>query len=121
VEWGDITMRLLLACALAVCCLAGPGWSQGADPDTTPTPRSRSDQDASFEFVDSQDAYWVTKAFNDTLYYNGGGSVNSVRLERDQFRNDDVLRKIYKPSKVEVKGSTKGPTLKMGDKEAKTP
>ena len=117
-------MRRLMACALTLFCLAAPGWSQG-EPDIPKTERTRQEQEPEFEFLDSQDAYWVTKGFNDTLYYNGGGSFNSVRLERDQFRNDDVLRKIYKPGKVEVISSSKDsknpPVLKMGGQETKTP
>ncbi|MBT9588847.1 hypothetical protein IV102_36265 [bacterium] len=115
-------MRRVLAGALTLFCLAAPGWSQGAEPDTAAAPRSRQEQEPDVEFLDSRDAYWVTKAFNDTLYVNGGGSINACRLERDQFRNDDILRKIYKPSKVEVKTSSKDvPTLKMGGKDVKVP
>ena len=114
-------MRRVLACALTLFCLAAPGWSQGAEPDTAPPPKA-AQEDSGVEFLDSPDAYWVTKEFNDTLYMNGGGSINACRLERDQFRSDDVLRKIYKPSKVEVKSSSKDvPTLKMGGKDVKVP
>ncbi len=120
-------MRQLIVCAAALCCLTGPSWSQGADRDTAETaPKNVERKGSDVEFIDSTDAYWVTKSFNDTLYCNGGGSVNSCRLERDQFRNDDVLSKIYKPAKVEVKvnGKVQQPTmpvLKMGGKEVKVP
>lgn len=115
-------MRKVLACAALLFCFAAPTWSQEpqSEPDTT---RTRAEQEPDVEFLDSADAYWVTKGFNDTLYYNGGGSVNSVRLERDQWRNDEALKKMQKPlGKIEVKGkSATRPVLKMGGKEVKTP
>jgi len=117
-------MRRVIAGALTVLSLMAPTWSQESKPETSDSTTATKRPEPDVEFVDSQDAYWVTKAFNDTVYYNGGGSINSVRNERDQFRNDEVLRKIYKPAKVEIKVSSKdakGPVLKMGDKEVKVP
>ena len=118
-------MRRVLVCAVALTCLAAPSWSQGADSDTTAGTKTSEKKDSGVEFLDSSDAYWVTKGFNDTLY--GGGSVNSVRLERNQFRNNDILSKIYKPTKiveVTINGKVQPPTvptLKMNGKEVKGP
>lgn len=120
-------MRHYLVCTLLVGCLWASGWAQSdpASPSPSePAKASSSSNEPDVEFIDSKDAYWVNKGFNDTLFYGApGGSVNAVRLERDQFRSDDVLRKIYKPPQgVEVKGSNKtAPVLKMGGKESKTP
>lgn len=72
-----------------------------------------------FDFVDSSEAYWVTRSLNDTLYNQG--SVNAVNLERDQVRKDDKLATMYKPPEVvevRVKGKPVGPmpTLKINGK-----
>ena len=54
-----------------------------------------------FKFVDSPNAYWVTRGLNDTLY-NAGYSPNAVSAERDQVRqdDDDPISKMYKPPQV---------------------
>jgi len=121
-------MRRIILSALVLGCLAVPGWSQGAQPDTSDkanTEKKTGDVE-DVEFLDSREAYWVTKGFNDMLYYNGGGTPNSVRAERDKFRADEALNKITKPMVVEVKvqGKTEAqsmPPLKIGGKEEKLP
>lgn len=113
-------MKTLLSTAL-VACLCLPSWSQAASENEG---QSRRPKGPDIEFLDSTEAYWVNKSFNDTLFYGAGGSVNSVRKERDQFRNDEALRKIYKPTKIveiTVSGNpqtTPMPRLRMDGKEA---
>lgn len=121
-------MRRIIMSALVLGCLAVPGWSQGAEPDTSTkaTTEKKTGDVEDVEFLDSREAYWVNKGFNDMLYYNGGGTPNSVRAERDKFRADEALSKITKPMVVEVKvtGKTEAqsiPPLKMGGKEEKLP
>ncbi|MBS2037391.1 hypothetical protein JST97_20550 [bacterium] len=122
-------MRRIFVCACVFGFLAVPGWSQatGSDTSTTPTTKeARTGDVEDVEFIDSREAYWVNKGFNDMLYYNGGGSPSSVRAERDKFRADEALNKITKPMVVEVKvtGKTEAqsiPSLKMGGKEVKVP
>ncbi|MBX3170875.1 MAG: hypothetical protein KF760_25940 [Candidatus Eremiobacteraeota bacterium] len=122
-------MRRIMMSAFVLGCLAVPGWSQGAEADTSttkPTTEKRSSDVEDVEFIDSREAYWVNKGFNDMLYYNGGGTPNSVRAERDKFRADEALSKITKPMVVEVKVSGKTeaqsiPPLKIGGKEEKLP
>jgi len=123
-------MRRILFSAFVLGCLAVPGWSQGAEADTSPTKtettEKRTGDVEDVEFLDSREAYWVNKGFNDMLYTNGGGSLNSVRAERDKFRAEEALNKITKPMVMEVKVSGKTeaqsiPTLKMGQKEVKVP
>lgn len=123
-------MRRIFVCACVLGFLAVPGWSQatGSDASTsTPTTSDKKTGDVEdVEFIDSREAYWVNKGFNDMLYYNGGGGPSSVRAERDKFRADEALNKITKPMVVEVKvtGKTEAqsiPPLKMGGKEVKVP
>jgi hypothetical protein len=119
-------MRRILFSAFVLGCLAVPGWSQGAQADTKPATTEKKTDVEDVEFLDSREAYWVNKGFNDMLYYNGGGSVNAVRAERDKFRADEALSKITKPMVVEVKvtGKTEAqsmPPLKIGGKEEKLP
>ena len=123
-------MRRILFSAFVLGCLAVPGWSQGAEPDTSTTKTATTDKRTGdvddVEFLDSREAYWVNKGFNDMLYTNGGGSMNSVRAERDKFRADEALNKITKPMVLEVKVSGKTeaqslPTLKMDKKEVQVP
>jgi len=122
-------MRRIILSALVLGCLAVPGWSQGAEPDTSATKTTTEKKTGDVEdveFLDSREAYWVTKGFNDMLYYNGGGTPNAVRAERDKFRADEALNKITKPMVVEVKvqGKTEAqsmPPLKIGGKEEKLP
>lgn len=122
-------MRRIIMSAFVLGCLAVPGWSQGADADTSATKATtekRTGDVEDVEFLDSREAYWVNKGFNDMLYYNGGGTPNSVRAERDKFRADEALNKITKPMVVEVKvtGKTEAqsmPPLKRGGKEEKLP
>ena len=53
-----------------------------------------------FDFVDSSEAYWVTRGLNDTLY-NAGYSPNAVSAERDQVRGTaEKVTKMYKPPEV---------------------
>lgn len=74
-------------------------------------------------FLNSEESYWVNKGFNDTIYTGNSGSQNSARSERDQFRADQALDAIYKPTEVvqvTVVGRPKPatmPTLKMGGRE----
>ncbi len=119
-------MRRIIMSAFVLGCLAVPGWSQGADADTSTTKPTTEKTSSDVEFLDSREAYWVNKGFNDMLYYNGGGTYNSVRAERDKFRADEALSKITKPMVVEVKVSGKTeaqsmPPLKRGGKEEKLP
>lgn len=115
-------MRAVFSLAL-LACLALPGWSQAADSKDEGQKRPSGPE---VEFLDSTEAYWVNKGFNDTLFYGAGGSMNSARNERDQFRSDQALRKIYKPTRVieiRVDGKTQqvaAPTLKMDGKAVKT-
>ena len=112
-------MKKLALVLLAGLVLASPSWAQSSS-NNDPRPKNEGPE---VEFLDSQDAYWVNKGFNDTLYYGAGGSVNAARLERDQFRDDQALRKIYKPTKVveiKVNGPAKTvPVLKIDGKEVK--
>ncbi|MBN9414029.1 hypothetical protein ABS71_22600 [bacterium SCN 62-11] len=122
-------MRRIVLSALVLGCLAVPGWCQGAEADTSTTKTTtekKNDGGQDVEFLDSREAYWVNKGFNDMLYYNGGGTPNAVRAERDKFRADEALSKITKPMVVEVKvtGKTEAqsiPPLKIGGKEEKLP
>jgi hypothetical protein len=104
---------------LAGMVLASSCWAQSSE---APTPKS---DGPDVRFVDSPDAYWVNKSVNDTLYYGAGGSFNAARHERDQFRDDQALLRIYKPTKtVEIKSSGKAqtaPVLRMNGKEVQVP
>lgn len=115
----------LFALGLGVALLASPALAQESTATTTRTPREAKNleqqrkevEGMEVDFVDSSEAYWITRSLNDTLY-NAGGSVNSVNLERDQVRKDDKIAKMYKPPQVvevRVKGKPVGPmpTLKI--------
>ena len=65
-------MRRIIMSAFVLGCLAVPGWSQGADADTSTTKATtekRTGDVEDVEFLDSREAYWVNKGFNDMLYY----------------------------------------------------
>jgi hypothetical protein len=119
-------MRILSA-ALVASLLAAPAFAQSNSNryQEGENAKIRELQSPEVEFLNSSEAYWVTKGYNDMLYYGNGGSVNSVRLERDQFRADQALQGIYKPAQiVEIKVNGKVtnpvvPTLKMGGKEVR--
>lgn len=109
-------LKGLVALGLGVALLASPAQAQDSAKRTareakTIEQQKKEVEGMQFDFVDSDEAYWVTRSLNDTLY-NAGGSVNSVNLERDQVRKDDKLAKMYKPPEVvevRVKGQRVGP------------
>lgn len=108
------------ACAgLILLALAMPGWSQTPTSEESP----RKPGDAEVEFIDSQEAYWVNKGFNDVLFYGAQGSINAARNERDQHRSEEQIRKLYRgPQVIEAQVSGKkssGSVLKINGKEVK--
>jgi hypothetical protein len=110
-------MKPTIIAAIALIALATPGWSQQgtkskpapANPDSktsvqndTTSPGYRDLQDTDVQFVDAPDAYWVNRGFNDTIF-GSSGSVNAVRSERNQSRDDEIFNKLKKPQqKIEV-------------------
>lgn len=95
-------------------------------PADTPAPEEASKReirDADVEFVDSEEAYWVNKGFNDVLFYGAQGSVNAARNERDQHRSEALVRKMYRGPQVvgaQVGGKKASPSLlKINGKEVK--
>lgn len=116
-------MRISTA-ILALSLLAAPAYAQSSSRyNEAENAKMRELQTPEVQFLNSSEAYWVTKGYNDMLYYGNGGSPNAVRLERDQFRVDQALHGIYKPAQiVEIKVNGKVVnsgvhTLKMGGKE----
>ena len=104
---------------LILLALALPGWSQ----TPAPTEPARSPGDADVEFIDSQEAYWVNKGFNDVLFYGAQGSINAARNERDQHRSEELMRKLYRGPQVvgaQVGGKKNASSvLKINGKEVK--
>ena len=81
------------------------GWGLPSDGTTAPTDpateaKLKALQGAEVDFLDSKDAYWVHKGFNDTIFGVNSGSFNNVRHEREQFREDEMIKNLYKPTKV---------------------
>lgn len=118
-------MKHLLITLVAAASLLSPAWSQTTEavPSNQERPKNGGPD---VEFVDSEEAYWVNRGFNDMLYYGANGSPNSVRLERNQYRADKALNKIYKPPQgVEIikNGQVQPqtpPKLKIDGQEART-
>ena len=95
--------RLLLA--LVLVSVLTPAFAQAnrsaeevyGGAQTSANGQSKQDlQSAEVEFVDSPNAYWVNRGVNDTIY-GSGGSVNAVRFERYQTRDEALLNKLRKP------------------------
>jgi hypothetical protein len=122
-----VFLKGLVALGLVAALFAAPAQAQTQDTtkrtarDAKAIEQQRKEVEGmQFDFVDSSEAYWVTRGLNDTLY-NAGGSVNSVNLERDQVRQDAKLSKMYKPPEVvevRVQGKKVGPmpNLKINGK-----
>jgi len=122
-----VFLKGLVALGLGAALLTTPAQAQTQDTtkrtarDAKAIEQQRKEVEGmQFDFVDSSEAYWVTRSLNDTLY-NAGGSVNSVNLERDQVRQDAKLSKMYKPPEVvevRVQGKKVGPmpNLKINGK-----
>ena len=73
-------------------------------------------QETDLDFVDSKEAYWVHKGFNDTMFGVNSGSFNNARHERAQARDEEVIRKLYKPTQVVemvVKGKVINPATPL--------
>lgn len=111
-----------LACVLVLFLASAPCFAQGNVQNQGDSDKVRELRSPEVQFLDSEDAYWVTRSYNDILFYGAPGSQNAVRLEREQFRSE-ALSGIYKPAQiVEIKVNGKVvnssiPTLKMGGKE----
>ena len=109
-------LKVLMAVGLGVALLASPAFAQDTTKKSPKDAKTQEQQkkDAEgmeFDFVDSSEAYWVTRSLNDTLY-NAGYSPNAVNSERDQVRVDGKLSRMYKPPEVveiKVKGRPVGP------------
>jgi hypothetical protein len=110
-------MKPTLIAAVTLMVLASPGWAQQgtkskpapSNPDSatsvqsdSTSPGYRDLQDTDVQFVDAPDAYWVNRGFNDTIF-GSSGSVNAVRSERNQSRDDEIFNRLKKgPQKIEV-------------------
>jgi hypothetical protein len=109
---------------LALCLTVSAQTPSTPEATTAPEePSKRQIQDADVEFVDSEEAYWVNKGFNDVLFYGAQGSVNAARNERDQHRSEALVRKLYRGPQVigaQVGGKKSSPSLlKINGKEVK--
>lgn len=94
----------LIALGLGLALLVSPALAQETKPkaprDAKTLEQQKKDAEGmEFDFVDSSEAYWVTRSLNDTIF-NAGYSPNAVNLERDQVRRDDKISRMYKPPEV---------------------
>ena len=116
-------LKGLVALGLGMAIFASPAFAQESGKPKTAREAKNIEQQREavegmeFDFVDSREAYWVTRSLNDTLY-TSGGSVNSVNYEHDQDRARQLakLSSMYKaPEVIEVKVKDKpvGPMPKL--------
>ena len=106
------------------------GWGTPGDGSSvqsnTNNPKRQELQQTEVDFLDSKEAYWVHKGFNDTIFGVNSGSFNNVRHEREQAREDEMIKKLYKPTQVVeivVKGKTIDPAtpLKIQGRKIEAP
>jgi hypothetical protein len=118
----SLTFLVLLTGLPAQAQAQSPDPSTSSSPTTTSPPAATSTVDASkaaeaaklnqteVEFIDSRDSYWVNRSFNDMMFGVNGGVINEAHIERNHDREEEALRKIYKPpTLVEVVIKNKKP------------